>query len=108
MPGCGEHRFENDSRIIRESVGAHHTARSRAVNEIECRTVSERHLSPAWRLAIALASGAALALAYPDYSLAFLGWFAIAGLMFSCLGATPKVAAGCGLAFGVVLCVVSL
>jgi apolipoprotein N-acyltransferase len=57
---------------------------------------------------IALVSGAALALAYPDYSLAFLGWFAIAGLTFACLRARTKVAAGCGLGFGMVLYIVSL
>ena len=53
-----------------------------------------------WRAALALGSGAALALAYPDYNLPLLGWVAVAGLMFCSLGAGLRQAAACGLLFG--------
>ena len=59
-------------------------------------------LATIWRLLASLASGVALALAYPDYNLPLLGWIAVAGLIFSCLGAKPRLAAVCGLLFGLV------
>ena len=61
-----------------------------------------------WRLLLSLASGAALALAYPDYNLPLLGWIAVAGLIFCSLGAGLRLAAACGLLFGLVHYVISL
>jgi apolipoprotein N-acyltransferase len=62
----------------------------------------------ALRLALSLVSGAALALAYPDYDLTLLGWVALAGLIFCSLGAGRRLAAGCGLLFGLAYYVISL
>jgi apolipoprotein N-acyltransferase len=62
----------------------------------------------AWRLLLSLGSGAALALAYPDYNLPVLGWIALAGLIFSSLGAGLRLAAACGLLFGLAHYVISL
>ena len=53
-----------------------------------------------WRAILSLGAGAALALAYPDYNLPLLGWIALAGLIFSSLGAGLGQAAACGLLFG--------
>jgi apolipoprotein N-acyltransferase len=60
------------------------------------------------RLLLSLASGAALALAYPDYNLPLLGWVAVAGLIFCSLGAGLRLATACGLLFGLVHYVISL
>jgi apolipoprotein N-acyltransferase len=62
----------------------------------------------AWRLLLSLVSGAALALAYPDYNLPLLGWVALAGLIFSSLGAGLRLAGLCGLLFGLAHYVISL
>ena len=61
-----------------------------------------------WRLLLSLASGVALALAYPDYNLPLLGWLAVGGLIFCSLGSGLRLAAGCGLLFGLVYYVLSL
>jgi apolipoprotein N-acyltransferase len=60
------------------------------------------------RLLLSLASGAALALAYPDYNLPVLGWVAVAGLIFCSLGAGLRLAAACGLLFGLAHYAISL
>lgn len=60
------------------------------------------------RLVLSLASGAALALAYPDYNFSLLGWVAVGGLIFCSLGAGLRLAAACGLLFGLVHYVISL
>jgi apolipoprotein N-acyltransferase len=60
------------------------------------------------RIVLSLASGAALALAYPDYNLPVLGWVAVAGLIVCSLGAELSLAAGCGLLFSLVHYVISL
>ncbi len=61
-----------------------------------------------WRFLLAAASGAALALAYPDYNVWVLGWVAPAGLIFCSLGTRVRAAAGCGLLFGLVHYAISL
>ena len=57
---------------------------------------------------ISLGSGAALALAYPDYNLSLLGWVGIAGLIFCSLGAGLRDAAACGLFFGLTFYILTL
>jgi apolipoprotein N-acyltransferase len=64
--------------------------------------------SPAFRLLLSLVSGAALALAYADYNLPVLGWVGFAGLILCSLGAGLRLAAACGLLFGLVHYVISL
>jgi apolipoprotein N-acyltransferase len=59
-------------------------------------------------LALSLASGVTLALSYPDYNLFLLGFIAVAGLIFCSLGASTRLAAACGLLFGLAHYVVSL
>jgi apolipoprotein N-acyltransferase len=53
-----------------------------------------------WRFLLSLGSGAALALAYPDYNVPLLGWVAVAGLIYCSLGGGLRRAALCGLLFG--------
>jgi apolipoprotein N-acyltransferase len=59
-------------------------------------------------LGFAAASGAALALAYPDYHIWLLGWVALGGLIFCSLGAPVRQASVCGLLFGLVHYTISL
>jgi apolipoprotein N-acyltransferase len=61
-----------------------------------------------WRWLLALVSGAALALAYPDYNLSLLGWVALAGLIWCALGARPLQAVVRGLLFGMTYYTLSL
>jgi apolipoprotein N-acyltransferase len=61
-----------------------------------------------WPFLLAPVSGAALALAYPDYNLPLLGWVALAGLVFCSLGAGIARAAACGLLFGMAHYIISL
>ena len=56
------------------------------------------HLA-AWRIALSIVAGAALALAFPDFNLPPLAWVAVAGLIFASLGASLPEAALCGLLF---------
>ena len=82
-----------------------------APNAVECPAMARGRPLPtakSWRLLLSLASGAALALAYPDYNLPLLGWIAVAGLIFCSLGAGLRLAAACGLLFGLVHYVISL
>ncbi len=51
-------------------------------------------------MGLSVASGAVLALAFPDYNVPLLGWVAVAGFIMAILGAGPGQAALCGLAFG--------
>lgn len=55
----------------------------------------------AWRLVLALFSGLALALAFPNYNVPLVGWLSAAGLIFAVLGASVGEAALCGFAYGV-------
>jgi apolipoprotein N-acyltransferase len=48
------------------------------------------------RLLLAMASGAALALSFPNYNLPLLAWIAVGLLIFACFGARPRA----GLLFG--------
>jgi apolipoprotein N-acyltransferase len=48
------------------------------------------------RLLFAIASGAALALSFPNYNLSLLAWIAVGLLILSCLGAQPRA----GLLYG--------
>lgn len=50
---------------------------------------------------LALLSGLALALAFPNYNVPLLGWLSAAGLIFAALGAGLREAALCGFAYGV-------
>jgi apolipoprotein N-acyltransferase len=53
-----------------------------------------------WRLALSLASGLALALAFPNYNLPLLGWVSVAGLLYAILDAPLGQAALCGFLYG--------
>jgi apolipoprotein N-acyltransferase len=53
-----------------------------------------------WRPALSLAAGLALALAFPDYNVPFLGWISVAALMIACLDAGLMESALCGFAYG--------
>ena len=53
----------------------------------------------AWRIALSIVAGVALALAFPDFNLPPLAWVAVAGLIFASLGASLPEAALCGLLF---------
>jgi apolipoprotein N-acyltransferase len=55
----------------------------------------------AWRPVLALLSGLALALAFPNYNVPLVGWLSAAGLIFAVLGASLREAALCGFAYGV-------
>jgi len=48
------------------------------------------------RLGLAIASGIALPLSFPNYNLSLLAWVAVAFLILASLGARPRVAALCG------------
>ncbi len=61
-----------------------------------------------WRLVLSLASGLALALAYPNYNLPLLGWVSVAGLLYACLGAGVGEAALYGFLYGMVCYTFSL
>jgi apolipoprotein N-acyltransferase len=54
------------------------------------------------RFLLALGSGLALALAFPNYNLPVFAWFAITLLMLACIGARPWEAALCGFLHGAV------
>src|ERR1700743_3748468 len=54
------------------------------------------------RVLLALASGAALALSFPNYNLWPLAWVAVGLLMLACLGAKPAAAALYGYLHGLV------
>jgi len=54
----------------------------------------------AQRVILSLASGLALAFAFPDYSFPLLGWVSVAGLIVACLGAGVAEAALCGFLYG--------
>ena len=56
--------------------------------------------SRAWRPALSVASGLALALAFPNYNLPILGWISVAGLLCASIGATTGEAALCGFLYG--------
>ena len=50
---------------------------------------------------LALVSGFALALAYPNYNLSLLTWVSVAGLLYACVGAGVAEAALCGFLYDV-------
>src|SRR5665213_2627308 len=50
------------------------------------------NLSKTPRILLAIASGIALALAFPQYNLSFLGWIAPAILIVAAMNATPRFA----------------
>ncbi|MGB6431579.1 MAG: apolipoprotein N-acyltransferase [Candidatus Acidiferrales bacterium] len=52
------------------------------------------------RLVLAVASGAALAFAFPNFNLPLLAWFSVAGLMLAAYGASVGLAALCGFLYG--------
>ncbi|MGB6545897.1 MAG: apolipoprotein N-acyltransferase [Candidatus Acidiferrales bacterium] len=52
------------------------------------------------RLILAVASGAVLALAFPNFNLPLLAWVSVAGLMLSAYGASVGFAALCGFLYG--------
>ncbi len=54
------------------------------------------------RFLLALGSGLALALAFPNYNLPVFAWFAITLLMLASIGARPWEAALCGFLHGAV------
>ena len=54
----------------------------------------------AWRLALSLLSGFALALAFPNYNLPLLGWVSVAGLLYASINAATGEAALCGFLYG--------
>jgi apolipoprotein N-acyltransferase len=58
------------------------------------------NLSRRARLALAVASGAALAFAFPNFNLPLLAWISVAGLMLSAFGASVPFAALCGFLYG--------
>jgi apolipoprotein N-acyltransferase len=53
----------------------------------------------AWRIALSIVAGVALAAAFPDFNLPPLAWVAVAGLIFASLGALLVEAVLCGLLF---------
>ena len=55
----------------------------------------------AWRIALSIVAGVALALAFPDFNLPPFAWVAVAGLIFASLGASLGQAALCGLLFSI-------
>jgi len=57
-------------------------------------------LSRPARLALSVASGAALAFCYPNFSLSVLAWIAVVPLMLAARGASLRFAALCGLLSG--------
>jgi apolipoprotein N-acyltransferase len=57
-------------------------------------------LSRIARVAVAVASGAALALAFPNYNLPLLAWISVAGLMIAAFGASVPFAGLCGFLYG--------
>jgi apolipoprotein N-acyltransferase len=58
------------------------------------------NLSRTARLSLAIASGAALAFAFPTFNLPLLAWISVAGLMLAAYGASVPFAALCGFIFG--------
>jgi apolipoprotein N-acyltransferase len=58
------------------------------------------NLSRSARLALAVASGAALAFAFPNFNLPLLAWISVAGLMLAAFGASIRFAALCGFLYG--------
>lgn len=57
-------------------------------------------LSRTARLALAVVSGAALALAFPNFNLPLFAWVSVAGLMLAAFGASVPFAALCGFLYG--------
>jgi apolipoprotein N-acyltransferase len=58
------------------------------------------HLSRPARLALAILSGAALALAFPNFNLPLLAWISVAGLMLAAYRASVPFAGLCGFIYG--------
>jgi apolipoprotein N-acyltransferase len=58
------------------------------------------NLSRSARLALAVVSGAALALAFPNFNLPLLAWISVAGLMLAAYGASVSFASLCGFLYG--------
>ena len=58
------------------------------------------NLSRSARLALAVASGAALALAFPNFDVPLLAWISVAGLMLAAYRASVPFAALCGFVYG--------
>jgi apolipoprotein N-acyltransferase len=54
----------------------------------------------AWRLALSLVAGLALAFAFPNYNVPLLGWVSLAGLILAVAGARLREAALCGFLYG--------
>jgi apolipoprotein N-acyltransferase len=63
---------------------------------------------PAWRIALSVVAGVALALAFPVVHLSFLGWIAPALLMLALMGAGLGQATLCGFLFGAAFYTVSV
>ena len=57
-------------------------------------------LSRTARVALSVASGAALAFAYPNFNVPVLAWIVVAPLMLAARGASLRFAALCGLLYG--------
>jgi apolipoprotein N-acyltransferase len=53
-----------------------------------------------WRPALSLASGLAMALAFPNYNVPLIGWVSVAGLLYASVGASLGQAALCGFLYG--------